>query len=309
MIPITIKQSIDRMQLDIFDEGKQIFSRLKNMFIIRRDTENRRKYYFKASRDDRTKFVYQFKTKSSGPDYLSTLHVHDVSMADQDFLVNDLIDGRDHRLDQIEFATDFIPQRQDDLFDLGEVLSEGLALRYGRLGQYGSFGRTRYWGKEGMVRPFNRHGKWKRVIKGIRLYPKERQFMRLELQVNADFIRKHRLTLPISPDAFSALDFVTYRERLLIEKLANYLYAKQSRNRPVTKWSGLLRAVIHDWVTSEFFPESTDPYEDLPHVAQQIDKFKLVFPGYKNIYLFFPETAKKEKLLEDISHGFIKRKY
>jgi hypothetical protein len=133
-------------------------------------------------------------------------------------------------LSQAEFALDFSPKKQDNLFELFHIIEGCVVMRHSRIGAYNSYeGLTGYHGRKGYVRPKKERtirpdGKSKvRLVcgaKGLTVYthPKENSDrVRVELRCNRIFLRNRGLgvhNLPFTHDTVDVLDYIEFRNGL-----------------------------------------------------------------------------------------------
>jgi hypothetical protein len=188
---------------------------------------------------------------------------------------------------EAEFALDFYPDRSSDLYRLLYALRNSVVLKHTRTRTFGCYGETFYQGLKGSVRAGS---------KGLRCYLTEQKAIRVELQCNRSFLRRHRLTLPISVDAVNVWDFIEFRRPAEVDSLTNAVCKKKrphSRMWPEHRRTAYRDAVrnvlmkqIHDAMVSKVisddpmasdrtgeYPEYSFSIEDIP-VSIQVDVFR-----------------------------------
>lgn len=302
-INLTTHKHIHRIQITLLDYGFRVLSRLVGSYA---NHEQIRLLHNLYDEGGSKKFQYIRYPKPENP--YSTLILHNATSDDQDFLIR-LLSGHHFWISQVEFAIDFFPVNKDDFSDLVKALSDDLTLSYSRKNVFRFDNRTKYWGRKGK--------KVSKCVKFIRLYPRPKkgpfEYVRLELQLNRRGVKKHRLSLPISPDAVDPFKYIIYRKfdkARLTDILVRGAEKKLPKREP-DKYDGLLNDQISSWVNFVIDPVSPNPFDANLPIQAQIDNFKRALPEQKHrLYHVFPKCSHKNgQLLEDIKNGFIKREY
>ena len=182
-------------------------------------------------------------------------------------------------LNQIELALDFTPDNPSDLYTLKQTLSHIVVLRHMRAGAFNPYknkiikqshihSTTAYTGRKGDTRKSNI---------GLKIYTKpDREFVRLEINLNRQAIKRKRLTLPIDINTINLYDFITTRNNLDVEKLVSVIV------KGVKNADEYLLPQITSWISCTI---RNGP------VIQQIEDFKQIDGiGYR-VDEFFSKTA------------------
>jgi hypothetical protein len=257
------------------------------------------------------KFIHRFRYNRSMVDLAQwrrdsfygavILRDPDVELQDQ---ISQIMQVCPMRLSQVEVAFDFFPDDKHDIHDLRSVLTDGLVLRYSRVGCYSGFKGTDYIGKDGNVR---------KGTKGVRVYRKNeggRYFLRMEMQFNRAFIKDNGISLPVDAGRFNLFDYVDYRGPLDEDRLVKLLCRKWQN--PIKRAADveMLRSLASCGIYSWMMTQVTD-YGQAP-VCDQMSRFK---QHLRNDNLshraseFFPKCGKKKMISADVQNGFVRRKY
>lgn len=187
-------------------------------------------------------------------------------------------------LSQIELAWDFYPHNPVDLYPLKRTLAHHTILRNMRPGAFNLYNDlknrkskitqshihscTAYTGRKGNIRKSN---------VGLKIYTKpDRPFVRLELNLNRQAIKRKRFTLPIDINDINLYDYITTRHNLNVIKLADVII------KGIKNADEYLLPQITSWLSCVI--------KDGP-VIQQIDDFKQIDGiGYR-VNEFFSETV------------------
>lgn len=302
-IAISHKRSIDRLQLSLRSHyADRVLHQLKSMCRMVRTIKQADRFIYEfAYHAHRIQFV-QWSGKGMPVYYYSILALQpDIKVQ---LILKDLIEAYHMILSQVEVAYDFIPDDPYDLSGLSRAIPDGIVLKHSRAGCYSKCHETEYIGKNGNVR---------KGSKGLRIYKKEqagRHFLRVELQLNRDFIKRKEIHLPVNADDFPLFNFVDYRKSLDEDRLLKVLCERWAnpirRAADVRRLRSLQSRGIHSWILASIILPSDSE-------SDQISRFKQNLYEHEDLMdrvdWFFPKSCKRSMILEDIQNGVVRREY
>jgi len=201
----------------------------------------------------------------------------------EDALVENELSSNNVSLTQAEFAMDIKPLNPDRLYELKNIISDSIILKYSRASSHNIYKETTYLGKGGNVR---------KGSKGIRCYLKN-DFFRVELQTNRPFNRYYDINIY---NIFTVLDnisllyyFDLYKNinDKTINKIVDKIITKKRPNIKNTLsklGQRAFRSSIHSYVVKGILASIDIVRSDLNPVSRQMDHIKKVHSFYNITY-------------------------